>query len=158
MLCRVDRRAWASCIVALLSTGLFASPVAADQCRLQPVPISGRSGRLGDLALDLGEADDPVHPRAWQGPLKISVGGAPMCTVGADVAIMERLLLLGHDLLYVATYSGSNNRVYAVDVRSCRVRWSSRLFSGPASYRDPLLMLDKRAVRLAADCRPIAKS
>lgn len=90
------------------------------------------------------------------GPLKISLGGVPMCT--ADVAIMERPILLGHGLLYVATYSGSNNRVYAVDVRSCRVRWSSHPFSGPASYRDSVLMLDKRALRLAADCLPIAKN
>lgn len=67
MLWRVDRRAWASCIVALLSTGLSASPVVADQCRLQPVPITRSSGRLDDVTMGLGEADDPVHPQAWQG-------------------------------------------------------------------------------------------
>jgi hypothetical protein len=55
------------------------------------------------------------------------------------MAIIERPLLQGNDhMLFVPAYAGSTNRVYAVDLRRCRVLWKSAEFSGattsPGAY------------------------
>ena len=112
------------------------------------------SWKLGGVSVAFGAADDASHPTAWQGPLRIATGGAPACTVGDEVAIVEAPVMLGNGILYVPTYSGSNSRLYAVDTGTCRVLWRSGRFSGPASYRDGRFVIGGRPVPLDSKCRP----
>ncbi|MGH8337124.1 MAG: hypothetical protein ACRETL_09975, partial [Gammaproteobacteria bacterium] len=56
----------------LLVSGLVVAWVAANACDLVAVPIAGSIGKVGDVTLAFGRADDAQHPKAWLGPLKIS--------------------------------------------------------------------------------------
>jgi hypothetical protein len=138
----------------LLALVLVLAPVAVDACRLVPMPVVGGMGRLDDLSVAFGTADDAQHPTAWQGPLRIATGAAPACTVGDEVAVVEAPVLLGDGILYVPTYSGSNNRLYAVDTRSCRVLWRSHRFIGPTRLENGHLTIGGRRVPLDRQCRP----
>lgn len=138
----------------LLVCALALVPAAAAACHLLPMRIAGSAGRLGGVSVAFGAADDASHPTAWQGPLRIATGGAPACTVGDEVAIVEAPVMLGNGILYVPTYSGSNSRLYAVDTGTCRVLWRSGRFSGPASYRDGRFVIGGRPVPLDSKCRP----
>jgi len=129
-------------------------PAAAGACRLRPMGIVGGAGRLGNVSVAFGEADDVLHPTAWQGPLRISTGDAPACTVSDEVSIVEAPVALGDGTLYVPTYSGSNNRLYAVDTKSCRVLWRSRPFHGPTRLRNNRLTIGGRQVVMDRQCRP----
>lgn len=62
--------------------------------------------------------------------------------------------MFGDGLLYVPTYSGSNNRLYAVDARSCRVLWRSRTFNGPTRFMDGRLTIGDWRVPLDWQCLP----
>ncbi|MEW9570876.1 hypothetical protein ABQJ54_03875 [Rhodanobacter sp. Si-c] len=139
---------------ALLCLALVPVPAVAGTCRLAPVNIVGSVGRLGDVSVAFGAADDAQHPSAWQGPLQITTGTAPACTVSDEVAIVENPVVMGDGVLYVPTYSGSNNRLYAVDTTSCRVLWRSRAFDGPTRFRDGRLIIGGRRVPLDRQCHP----
>lgn len=140
----------------LLAAALAWVPVVAGACDPTPLPIAGGIGRLGDVSVSLGAADDPLRPTAWQGPLRIAKGHAPACVVGSEVAIVERPLMLGDGILYVPTYSGSNNRLYAVDAGNCRVLWRSRGFSGPTRSGHGRIVIGHGQVQLDRTCRPAA--
>jgi len=93
-----------------------------DTCRLTPMSIHGSTAKAEGVTVTFGEPDDTRHPAAWQGPLQISSAGTPqVCTVSDEVSIVENPVLIGQRVLYVSTYSGSTDRVYAVDVASCRI-------------------------------------
>lgn len=62
--------------------------------------------------------------------------------------------MLGDGILYVPTYSGSDNRLYAVDVKSCRVLWRSHDFSGPTRFKDGYFVVGSERVSLDRNCRP----
>jgi len=138
----------------LLILVLALAPATAGACHLVPMGIVGSVGRLGDVSVAFGAADDARHPTAWQGPLRITTGAAPACTVGDEVAIVEAPVALGGGILYVPTYSGGNNRLYAVDTRSCRVLWRSRPFNGPTRLGNDRLTIGGRRVPLDRQCRP----
>jgi hypothetical protein len=134
---------------------LVLAPALAGACDMVAVPVvHGRAVARG-VTVALGAADDAAHPTAWQGPVTISAGFAPACVVNDEVSIVEAPILLGRGILYLPTYSGSNNRVYAVDSRSCRVLWRSRDFDGATSFRGGKLTMGKKSVRLDDDCRPV---
>ncbi len=97
---------------------------------IQIIP-RGSSAEVGSCHLDLGDLDDPKAPRAWQEPIRIASDGKTGCTVGEDVAIVEKPLGLaqGH-LFYATTSSGSQTQVCVVDARNCAVKWSSPSFEG----------------------------
>lgn len=138
----------------LLTLVLAAAPAVAGACHLLPMRIAGGVGRLGGVSVAFGAADDAQHPTAWQGPLRIATGAAPACTVSDEVAIVEAPVALGDGVLYVPTYSGSNNRLYAVDTRDCRVLWRSRAFNGPTHLQHDRLTIGGRHVPLDRECRP----
>jgi outer membrane protein assembly factor BamB len=138
----------------MLVLALALTPAVAGACHLVPMRIVGRTGKLGEVAVALGTADDAQHPTAWQGPLRITDGVAPTCTVDDEVAIVEAPVVLGEGILYLPTYSGSNNRLYAVDTRSCRVLWRSRAFNGPTRLSHDRLTIGGRRVPLDRRCRP----
>ena len=138
----------------LLCLALVPVPAVAGTCQLVPVSIAGSIAKLGDVSVAFGASDDAQHPTAWQGPLRIATGSAPACTVSDEVAIVENPVMFGDGVLYVPTYSGSNNRLYAVDATSCRVLWRSRTFHGPTRFRDGRLTIGGRRVPLDRGCRP----
>lgn len=103
---------------------------------------SGSVARAGGYTFALGEADDAATPRAWQGPLSITGQGGRRCAVSDDVAIIERpMALVGGHLLYVSTYSGSENTLFVVDARDCTVRWTSPHYAGAARIGTKALVL-----------------
>ncbi|RUL77711.1 hypothetical protein [Dyella choica] len=130
-------------------------PVLVQACDFTPVPIVGSVGKVGQVSVSFGEADDVKHPAAWQGPLQISVDGAPQCSVSEDVSIVEEPVMLAGDVLYVPTYSGSNNRLYAVDVKTCKVIWRSVNFSGKTVLKQGRLVAGKSGIAVDKRCRPL---
>jgi hypothetical protein len=140
----------------LLILVLALAPAAAGACHLAPMGLVGGVGKLGDVSVAFGAADDALHPTAWQGPLRITTGSAPACTVSDEVAIVEAPVALGGGILYVPTYSGGNNRLYAVDTKSCRVLWRSHPFNGPTRLGNDRLTIGGRRVPLDRQCRPAA--
>lgn len=139
------------CALAIVGTSL---PMGARACDLSPMSVAGSTAIAGVTVINLGETDNPHRPTAWQGPLRIRVGTAPACTVSDVVAIVEAPMLLGDGILYVPTYSGSNNRLYAVDVKTCRVLWHSANFNGPTQFTHGVLRIGGKTVRLDRQCRP----
>jgi outer membrane protein assembly factor BamB len=130
-------------------------PALAGACDMVALPVvHGRASARG-VTVTFGAADDAAHPTAWQGRVTISTGSVPACVAGGEVSIVEAPILLGHGILYVPTYSGSNNRVYAVDTQSCRVLWRSAYFNGTTSFRGDRLKMGGKSVRLDDDCRPM---
>ena len=129
-------------------------PAFAQACNFMPVPIVQSAAKVQQLSLEFGEADDNQHPTAWQGPLRISVAGAPACSVSEDVSIIEEPVTLAGNVLYVPTYSGSNNRLFAVDVRTCKVIWQSRPFDGKTVLRQGKLVAGNKDVAVDKQCRP----
>ena len=138
----------------LLILALALAPAAAGGCHLAPMGIAGGVAKLGDVSVAFGEADHALHPTAWQGPLRITTGSAPACTVSDEVAIVEAPVALGGGILYVPTYSGGNNRLYAVDTKSCRVLWRSHPFTGPTRPGNGRLTIGGRRVPLDRQCHP----
>jgi hypothetical protein len=138
----------------LMALVLVLAPAAAGACHLVPMRIVGGVGKLGGVSVAFGAADDALHPTAWQGPLRITTGNVPACTVSDAVAIVEAPVVLGQGVLYVPTYSGSNNRLYAVDTKSCRVLWRSHPFHGPTRLRNDRLTIGGRRVLLDRQCHP----
>lgn len=130
-------------------------PACASACDVVSLPVSGNQVQAGNIRVTLGEADDPQHPTAWQGPLQVHAADGRTCTVSEDVAIVEKPLLLGNGhILFVPTYSGSTNRVYAVDLQDCRVRWKSLEFSGATSHASDVLIMGRLKTKLPMSCVP----
>ena len=123
-------------------------------CDMVPMRITGSIGQIRGVTVAFGMADDTRQPTAWQGPLRITTGAAPACEVSDEVAIAEAPVMLGDGILYVPTYSGSSNRLYAVDVKTCRVLWRSRDFDGPIRFRGDHFTLGRRRLPFDRKCRP----
>ena len=149
----MDRgRSWirqASLVMLLVLYPLFARG-----CDEMPVQVTQSIRKVGNVTVNFGEADDAKHPTAWQGPFQISVAGAPACSVSDDVSIIEGPVLFGDDVLFVPTYSGSNNRLYAVDVKTCKVIWRSGHFAGKTALKKGKLFAGKNEIPLDRHCRP----
>lgn len=126
----------------------------AHNCNLIEMPITGNMGRIGNVTVAFGDVDDPLSPAAWQGPLKIAMDSGPACTASNEVSIVEKPVMLGHDVLYVSTYSGSTNRVYAIDVKTCRTLWESPAFTGSVDHHGAMLITGSHHIRLTVECRP----
>lgn len=139
----------------LLAVVLAWFPVVVWACDLAPLSIAGSIGKLHGVSVSFGEADDALHPTAWQGPLRIAQGSAPACVVSDEVAIVEQPVMLGNGVLYVPTYSGSNNRLYAVDTGNCRVLWHSGDFNGPTRFVHGRFVIGRKQVQLDRKCRPV---
>ena len=137
-----------------VATGLMFVVLVAQACDLKPVPIVQSIGKAGDVTVNFGEADDVQHPSACEGPLQISVGDAPVCSVSEDVSIVEQPVMYGSGVLYVPTYSGSNNRLYAVDVKTCKVIWRSDNFDAKPVFKKGKVVMGVKEVSIDKRCRP----
>lgn len=140
-----------------LAVVLLCISMLAQGCDLVPVKIVQSIGKVGDVTVNFGEADDAQHSSAWQGPLQITTGSAPACSVSDEVSIVEQPVMLGGGLLYVSTYSGSNKRIYALDVKTCKAVWRSDDFSAKAVFKKGKIVMGSKSVLLDKQCRPMAK-
>lgn len=139
-----------------LAIALALAPSLAGACDLKPVRIVNGVAMVGDVRMTFEEGFPARNPDAWQGPLRISVGAGPACSASDEVSIIEQPVMLAGDVLYVPTYSGSSNIVYALDVKSCGVIWRSRDFVGKTIFRNGALITGGARVRLDRNCRPIS--
>jgi hypothetical protein len=145
-----------SCVTLLVSMPAFA-----NDCTLTRLIFAKNSAATGNVRVTIhDEASDLPYsadnPQAWTGPIKISVRGQPACTASESVSIVENPVLLGRDVLYVATYSGSDRIMYGLDTRTCRIVWKSPVFYGDPNYKHGVLILGNRRVLLNNECRPMA--
>jgi hypothetical protein len=130
---------------------LMTSMSAQAGCKLDELITHGSEARIGTSSVKLGEADDAIAPKAWQGPLV-----AGQCTL--DIGIIERPLMLAPgNLLYVPTYSGSMRTLMLVDLARCAVRWQSAAFSGRLTIDPQHLHVGGKRIALDARCLPINK-
>jgi hypothetical protein len=148
---RPPSKPWA--LIALL---LFASgaPAQTPTCRYQVVKPGTGTFTMATFSIDLGEADDPAKPQAWQGPIAIKQENGASCTVDPTVGIIELPIYQDGRHLLVTTYSGSNRVVYAIEAASCHVLWHSRPFTGPVHLKANKLQMGKQMATLGADCTP----
>ncbi|HUB89587.1 MAG TPA: hypothetical protein VMA74_07635, partial [Dyella sp.] len=128
---------------AVSAAALMLLPLLVQACDFIPVQIVQSLGSVGNISVNVGDAYDARHPTAWQGPLHISIDGAPACSVSDDVSIVEAPVMLAGDVLYVPTYSGSNNYLYALDVKTCKVIWRSGHFTGKTVLKKGRLLAGK---------------
>ncbi|CAJ3719392.1 Uncharacterised protein [Burkholderia pseudomallei] len=142
-------------MLAVLAAGLVIASQLASACDFVPLRIAVNVGKIGDVIVNLGEPDDSRHPTAWQGPLTISTGSAPACTVSDEVSIIGRPVVFAEDVLYVPTYSGSSSMVYAVDVKTCRVIWRSDDFPEKMRFENGRLIMGTSQLRVDRRCRPV---
>ncbi|WP_148037703.1 hypothetical protein [Burkholderia pseudomallei] len=142
-------------MLAVLAAGLVIASQLASACDFVPLRIAVNVGKIGDVIVNLGEPDDSRHPTAWQGPLTISTGSAPACTVSDEVSIIGRPVVFAEDVLYVPTYSGSSSMVYAVDVKTCRVIWRSNDFPEKMRFENGRLIMGTSQLRVDRRCRPV---
>lgn len=128
---------------------LAACGLAQAECVLRTLEPQGSEVHAGDLTVNLGEADDPARPTAWQGPL---VAGA--CRI--ELGIIEPPLALGGEAyLLVPTYSGSVRKLSVVDLKGCSVLWESAGFSGGLKIGPHGLELGGKRVELGRECLPL---
>jgi len=70
------------------------------------------------IVVELADPDNPDHPTAWLGPLRI----ASRCT--AELSLITAVYASkGTRYLVVLTYSGSLRYAHFVDLKSCRELW-----------------------------------
>lgn len=142
-------------IRTMLAAGLVVASQLASACDLVPLRILANMGKIGEVTVGFGEPDDSRHPTAWQGPLTISTGFAPACTVSDEVSIIVRPLVFAAGVLYVPTYSGSSSIVYAVDVKTCKVIWRSDDFPEKTRFEKRRLIMGTTQLRVDRRCRPV---
>lgn len=140
---------------AVLAAGLMVASQWALACDFAPLRIVTNMGKIGDVTVNLGEPDDSQHPTAWQGPLTLSTGSAPACTVSDEVSIIGRPVVFADGVLYVPTYSGSSSIVYAVDVKTCKVIWRSDDFPEKTRFEKGRLIMGTSQLRVDRRCRPV---
>lgn len=137
-----------------LAVALFGYSVAAQTCNYLLVKPGSGKFNTGKVTVDLGQADDPTHPGAWQGPIIITQADGASCAVGPEVGIVEQPIYRDNRHFLVTTYSGSNRVVYAIDAKSCRVLWHSHPFAGKTRLQGNELQIGKDAITLDAECVP----
>lgn len=137
---------------AVLAAGLLVASQLASACDFEPLRIAVNVGKVGGVTVNLGESDNSQHPTAWQGPLTLSTGSAPACTVSDEVSIIVRPVVFADGILYVPTYSGSSSIVYAVDVKSCKVIWRSDDFPEKTRFEKGRLIMGTSQLRVDRRC------
>ncbi|MGH8779929.1 hypothetical protein [Paraburkholderia sp.] len=140
---------------AVLLAGQAAVAVAAAQtCRYSEVNPGSGKVTARQLSIDLAQSDGTDRPTAWIGPMTIAREGGESCSVDPNVSIIERPIYTDGQHVLVSTYSGSEQIVYAIDAKDCKVMWESERFSGKVRLTGNRLRMDQKTVRLGADCTP----
>lgn len=151
---KLNAQRFIPCVLAGIAGVLLAGQAAVAQCHYSEVdPASGKFS-AGAFSVDLGPGDGDPKPTAWTGPITITRQGGASCAVDQDVSIVERPLYTDGTHLLVSTYSGSEQRVFALDAASCKVLWKSDSFSGRVKLAGNRLRLDRHTVKLDANCVP----
>ncbi|MGJ7918479.1 hypothetical protein ACI48D_23790 [Massilia sp. LXY-6] len=132
----------------VMTAALAPNSPAAARCTLKPLAPHESKLIAGTATINLGDADEPSAPTAWQGPLKAG-------TCSFDIGIIEQpMALTPAQLLYVTTYSGSMRTVTLFDLNTCSVRWKSEPFAGKVALMDSALTLGQKRMALNDQCLP----
>jgi hypothetical protein len=135
---------------AALCGFLYSSQAAYAQCEMQRLSPTNDTIVLGTKRITLGEADDPIKPMSWVGPLKTEI-----CTF--DIGIIEEPIALAKNgLLFVTLYSGSQTWITILDLKTCSTRWTSPEFYGQAKFTSyELAMGPDNPISLNKQCMPV---
>jgi hypothetical protein len=132
----------------LMTAAPAPNSIAAPGCALKSLAPHGSTLTVGVSTINLGEADDPSAPTAWQGPLTAG-------TCSLEVGTIEQpMALTPSQLLYVTTYSGSLRTVALFDLNKCSVRWKSGPFGGKVAFTDSALVLGQKKIPINDQCLP----
>ena len=132
-------------------------PTAHAQCYMQALnPADGRRIQHNSVTIDLGEANKAAYASAWTGPIQITQPNQKACTVDGDVSTISAPLWLGNEhILFVPTFSGYENIVYAINIENCHSVWHSQKYSGtPLFTNGSLVLKDAGITKLDASCLP----
>jgi hypothetical protein len=144
---------------AILSISLAAafSPTAHAQCYMQALnPADGHRIQHNGVIIELGEADKAAYASAWAGPIQITQPNRKTCAVDGGVSTVSAPLWLGNEhILFVPTFSGYENIVYAINIENCHSVWHSQKYSGtPLFTNGSLVLKDAGITKLDASCLP----
>lgn len=134
---------------------LLDSSASAQMCHYTTLEPYLNKATAGNVSFDFGEEDNANNSQAWQGPLVINQNNGSSCTVSSDVSVLERPFYQDGKNLLVTTYSGSNKKIFIIDIAACRVLWRSRPFTGEVSMTRDVLQLGKEKVGFDTNCIPI---
>lgn len=144
-------------LLFLFLSGLVCSPYAfsAPACSFQDVtPTQGRTVKVIQSEIDLGEPDEENTPSAWQGPLMVSKDGMLACSFGLNI-IESPLLLVAERYLYVPTYSGSDRVLTILDLKQCRTTWQSPVYFGTYEFKANSVFIKGKKLALQKTCLPL---
>ncbi|EGY00687.1 hypothetical protein AZA_80476 [Nitrospirillum viridazoti Y2] len=133
---------------------VYTSAALGQACAYKTLEPGVGKAQVGASAIDLGAGDDPVKPQAWQGPVMFTHADGTSCMADPDVSLVERPLFTDGQRAVVSTYSGSERRIYFLDINSCRTLWKSPPFSGGVSLTAQTLRLGKKTHKLGSFCVP----
>lgn len=125
-------------------------------CELTELTITERQAVYNDLTVEFGEPDDVVNPQKWLEPVVLQIPGGNKCTI--DIGLNERPLVIGGNNLFVQTYSGSNRRLYVLDIKKCAIAWDSGDYSGYPAYKNGKFTIEGKTLKLDKQCNPKSKS
>jgi hypothetical protein len=100
----------------------IALAVSAQSAGFRPLPMqNGKDTVFEQYALRLAEPDNADKPTVWQGPLKITTGGAS-CT--ADISLVTTIFTApANSFAIVLSSSGSNAIVNFIELATCGPKW-----------------------------------
>lgn len=140
--------------VLLAGQAALAVAAVAQTCHYSEVNPGSGKVTTRQLSIDLGQSDGTDKPTAWIGPMTLAREGGESCSVDPNVSIIERPIYTDGQHVLVSTYSGSEQIVYAIDAKDCKVMWESERFSGKVKLTGNRLRMDKNTVKLGTDCTP----
>ncbi|TWB12972.1 hypothetical protein FBZ89_12273 [Nitrospirillum amazonense] len=135
---------------------VYTSTAVGQACAYKTLEPGVGKAPVAGGAIDLGAGDDPLKPQAWQGPVVFTHADGTSCTADPDVSLVERPLFTDGRRVVVSTYSGSERRIYFLDINNCRTLWKSPTFSGDVSLTAQTLRLGEKAHKLGPLCVPPA--
>jgi hypothetical protein len=137
---------------AALATSISMAKLGHAECTLQFItPVDSRTD-TGLVTVNFGEADDPLRPQAWQGPVQ-----AGRC-VFKDGIIEEPIALAPRHRLFVTAYSGSERHITLYDLNTCSIVWRSDTFVGKLALTPTTVQLGEDVRGLDAECVPGKKA
>lgn len=125
-------------------------------CELTELTIKGRQAIFNDLIVEFGDPDDEVNPQKWLEPVILQIANGKKCTI--DIGLNERPLVIGGNNLFVQTYSGSNRRLYVLDIKKCSIAWDSGEYYGYPAYKKGKFIIEGKRIKLDEQCNPKSQS
>lgn len=145
---------------SIIAVSLWPRPGLAASCTLSPVTTWYNTVFAGPYRLEFDRHDPHgPHPDRWlaDAGFRIVQPNGKICRVSSYVAIVTLpIYIAAGRILYIDTYSGSENIVVAVDARTCKTLGRTPQWVGggflPTKYGFYIPGIGP--MTLTADCRP----